>query len=139
MKQLKCLFIGLVTLTVTACASTGTPMYYVDAKVIKKERAPEICEKKDDGNALIGALLGGAVGNQFGKGKGRVAMTAVGAVIGANSQTERDPRKRGKMTCKRNGYINTVAYIHPVTQQMVTTTVKTDRWIRGDYINIPVK
>ncbi|WXT99554.1 MAG: hypothetical protein Ctma_0254 [Catillopecten margaritatus gill symbiont] len=35
-------------------------------------------------NELIGGLLGGAIGNQFGKGDGRDAMTGVGAILGAS-------------------------------------------------------
>jgi len=44
------------------------------------------------GGAVIGALVGGAVGNQFGKGDGRTAATVAGAVIGgvAGNEIEKD-------------------------------------------------
>lgn len=35
------------------------------------------------GGAVIGGLGGGVIGNQFGKGNGRKAMTILGAVVGA--------------------------------------------------------
>lgn len=35
------------------------------------------------GGAIIGGLGGGVIGNQFGKGNGRKAMTILGAVVGA--------------------------------------------------------
>ena len=40
------------------------------------------CESKQDGGTVAGAVLGGIVGNQFGKGSGKVAATFAGAVIG---------------------------------------------------------
>jgi uncharacterized protein YcfJ len=39
------------------------------------------------GNALAGALIGGAIGNQFGSGSGNDAMTVLGAIVGANQAT----------------------------------------------------
>tara|TARA_B100001175_G_C19510326_1_gene643398 strand:+ start:3354 stop:3881 length:528 start_codon:yes stop_codon:yes gene_type:complete len=43
----------------------------------------------NNGNAILGAIIGGVVGNQFGKGDGNKAATALGAAIGAvkGSQT----------------------------------------------------
>ena len=40
------------------------------------------CETKQDTGTLMGAIAGGVIGNQFGKGSGRVASTFAGAVIG---------------------------------------------------------
>jgi hypothetical protein len=37
----------------------------------------------NDGAPIVGALIGGAIGNQFGHGDGRVAATVAGALIGA--------------------------------------------------------
>lgn len=39
----------------------------------------------DAADALIGALIGGAIGNQFGAGSGKDAMTILGAIAGADS------------------------------------------------------
>jgi len=36
------------------------------------------------GDVLAGAIIGGAIGNQFGSGDGKDAMTALGIIIGAN-------------------------------------------------------
>lgn len=38
----------------------------------------------DTSDVLAGALIGGAIGNQFGGGSGKDAMTALGAILGAN-------------------------------------------------------
>jgi uncharacterized protein YcfJ len=37
------------------------------------------------GDVLAGALIGGAIGNQFGGGSGKDAMTVLGAIVGADA------------------------------------------------------
>lgn len=41
---------------------------------------------------VVGAIVGGAVGNQFGKGRGRDAMTVAGAALGATVAHDLDRR-----------------------------------------------
>lgn len=36
----------------------------------------------EDGGTIIGAVAGGVIGNQFGRGNGKIAATAVGALVG---------------------------------------------------------
>ena len=38
--------------------------------------------KKEDSGTVVGAIAGGVIGNQFGRGGGRVAATLAGAVVG---------------------------------------------------------
>jgi surface antigen len=40
------------------------------------------CANKEEGGTVIGAITGGIIGNQFGKGSGKVAATMAGAVVG---------------------------------------------------------
>jgi len=40
------------------------------------------CETKQEGGTVVGAIAGGLIGNQFGKGSGKVAATMAGAIIG---------------------------------------------------------
>jgi surface antigen len=40
------------------------------------------CSNKEEAGTAIGAVTGGIIGNQFGKGGGKVAATFAGAVIG---------------------------------------------------------
>jgi uncharacterized protein YcfJ len=44
------------------------------------------------GDVLAGALIGGAIGNQFGSGSGKDAMTVLGAILGADA-AGRQPRQ----------------------------------------------
>ena len=57
------------------------------------EQAPysvEVCKdvriqgQASTGDTLFGALIGGAIGNQFGGGKGKDAATILGAIVGAD-------------------------------------------------------
>jgi uncharacterized protein YcfJ len=40
------------------------------------------------GNVFAGAIIGGAIGNQFGSGQGNDAMTILGAIVGANQAAQ---------------------------------------------------
>jgi len=50
------------------------------------------------GPALAGGLIGGAIGRQFGDGRGRDALTLAGAIAGSAIATERAVRNRGERT-----------------------------------------
>lgn len=136
------------------CASSGgysrPQMYYVDARVLQQNPTPERCNYvKQGGNSsagtITGVLLGGLAGRQFGGSKNaRNWGTAVGAlfggVIGAKvDSSNADPRNTPKLECKRDGWMATVGYIHPVTNVYQVTTVPIDRSTRAEYISIPVR
>lgn len=57
-----------VTVHKTVCRDVEVPMY-----------------ETRGGDQLTGAIVGGVIGNQFGSGSGKDAMTVLGALIGANS------------------------------------------------------
>ena len=40
------------------------------------------CANNQEGGTLVGAVAGGVIGNQFGKGTGKVLATVAGAVVG---------------------------------------------------------
>ena len=132
----------LLVLTLSACSTTPrTPVYEVQAKVHDVERAPEVCRaehKKSSGNTLLGLVVGGVVGNQFGSGNGRVLATLTGAAVGA-AVAAPDKRRTGKLKCKRNGYRAVVSYLHPETDRLITTVVPLTSNTRAKYIIIPVK
>jgi surface antigen len=46
------------------------------------------CETNQDTGTVVGAVAGGIIGNQFGKGGGKVAATMAGAVIGGIAGNE---------------------------------------------------
>lgn len=58
----------------------------------------ELIEDRNSGwKTFGGALLGGAIGNQFGRGSGRDIATILGALIGGSMAHESSPRYREKV------------------------------------------
>lgn len=53
------------------------------------------------GGALVGAIIGGAVGHQFGGGRGKDAATAVGTILGAAIGSEKARQRYGVETVSR--------------------------------------
>jgi outer membrane lipoprotein SlyB len=131
---------ALATLMVSGCSSTPrVPKMYVDASINSIDRAPKICTTDNNGrgNPIAGAAVGGLLGNQFGKGKGRVAMTLLGAVVGV-SVTKGDKRSGSKLECKSNGYIASVSFIDPQSGRVATDFVRLAKYTRQKALNIPV-
>ena len=91
--------IALFTVALSMSATASNP-YSADTAVIFDhyknviQQTPyrvEVCQDRvqhsGDGSAtneLVGALFGGAIGNSFGKGDGKDAMTLFGALMGAS-------------------------------------------------------
>lgn len=134
MKTLKLSLMLSVVAFLGACSMTPSyQTYEVVGTVVRSERAPEVCEERNSGagsNPLLMGLLGGVIGNQFGSGNGRKAMTAVGAVTGAAMANKRDNELEGKYDCSRDGYNHTVRYIHPVSQNLSYKTMNTSKRYR---------
>lgn len=109
----------------------STPNYVVEkyevVGLVKKSEYSEICYKKsnkDSGKKILGAIVGGLIGNQFGSGSGRVAMTVLGAGTGAVVTGNVD--NRNMYECKSDGYENLVFFINPTTSAMDSHIVKTE-------------
>ena len=95
MKKLIALFtIALSTTTMASNPySTDTAVVFDHYKKVIQQTPyrVEVCQDRvqhsGDGSAtneLVGALFGGAIGNSFGKGDGKDAMTLFGALMGAS-------------------------------------------------------
>jgi len=83
----------------------------------------EVCKRVRQGtgdgsatNEIIGAIFGGAIGNQFGEGDGKDAMTLAGMFLGA-SLAHDDELAQGP------GVITTRCYIETRYQESVQTKV----------------
>lgn len=123
-----------------ACSTTpGEPSYQVEANLVDMKRAPQIC--RDGSNKIIqkaagGAILGGALGNQFGSGKGRAAMTLLGMVTGVSVSISGESSRKKKLTCTRDGYIGTLHYRHPVSGKLIVEERYFNRSTRAQVVNI---
>ena len=93
MKKLIALFTVAFSMSATAATSVQNGVVSDNYKTIIKQipYRVEVCQDRvqpaGDGSAtneLVGALFGGAIGNSFGKGDGKDAMTLFGALMGAS-------------------------------------------------------
>ena len=93
MKKLIALFTIALSTTTMAATPIQNGMVTDTYKTIIKQMPyrVEVCQDRvqhsGDGSAtneLVGALFGGAIGNSFGKGDGKDAMTFFGALMGAS-------------------------------------------------------
>ena len=93
MKKLFALFPVALSMSATAATSVQNGVVTDNYKTIIKQipYRVEVCQDRvqpaGDGSAtneLVGALFGGAIGNSFGKGDGKDAMTLFGALMGAS-------------------------------------------------------
>lgn len=92
----------IASAVLTGCATGGYHARYDDGYAdycrqcgtIEKIERVYGERKPTGGGAVLGALIGGALGNQVGKGDGRKAATIAGAVIGGaiGNEAEKDAR-----------------------------------------------
>ena len=81
--------VGFMTTSAGAVAETVTDHYksVIEQTPYRVEVCQDRVQHSGDGSAtneLVGALFGGAIGNSFGKGDGKDAMTLFGALMGAS-------------------------------------------------------
>ena len=106
MKTLVLKLILAISLLIPALANAG---YYRIVNIQEYNRKiyttepRQICDRLYNHNRIGNAIIGGVIGNQFGRGNGRRAATIGGTIIGYNY----NPRS---YNC-RTEYIRTVKYI----------------------------
>lgn len=132
MKNKYLLIAVLSSLVMTGCSSGGANRVYtqkfdVTGVITSSSKAPEICAKESSNGSggFLGAVIGGVIGNQFGSGNGRIAMTVLGAGAGAAIGSSGSDSKFYK--CKSDGYINQVFFQNPVTNKYEYKIIKTER------------
>ena len=112
MKKLIALFTVALSMSATAATSVQNGVVIDNYKTIIKQipYRVEVCQDRvqpaGDGSAtneLVGALFGGAIGNSFGKGDGKDAMTLFGALMGASlahdDELKKNPGTRTVTVC----------------------------------------
>ncbi len=133
------LTIALASL-MTACASNHSRTTYkvvedwkprgdVIGAIVEVTQAPKKCKNSvssEGANTFFGALVGGALGNQFGKGSGRKVSTVAGVLLGGAVANSHNRENRGKVECESRGYLMTVAYLDNYGQVRYHT-IRSDR------------
>lgn len=68
--------------------NVSVPYHRTDCKIVEVPVYGETGQAST-GDTVLGAVIGGAVGNQFGNGSGKDAMTVLGAIVGADIANKR--------------------------------------------------
>ena len=93
MKTKQLIVAGIVALFATSANAetvTGTVQEHYKWVVNQTPYRVEVCKdvrvrgQASTGDTIVGAIIGGAIGNQFGGGKGKDAATILGAIVGAD-------------------------------------------------------
>lgn len=90
----------LCGVVIAGCAPTRELVRATDGTLLEAyqhcwyEDNPNYTPQGETTNRITGAIVGGAIGNQFGKGDGKTAMTAVGALVGAAVAHESEQIRR---------------------------------------------
>ena len=130
-KQLSAIFVASIISTATLAYTVDTGINSLNATVLDHyktviKQSPydvEVCKRVRQGtgdgsatNEIIGAIFGGAIGNQFGEGDGKDAMTLAGMFLGA-SLAHDDELAQGP------GVITTKCYIETRYEESVQAKV----------------
>ena len=131
MKKLIAIFVASIISTASLAYTVDTGINSLNATVLDHyktviKQSPyevEVCKKVHQGtgdgsatNEIIGAIFGGAIGNQFGEGDGKDAMTLAGMFLGA-SLAHDDELAQGP------GVITTKCYIETRYEESVNSKV----------------
>ena len=131
MKKLIAIFVASIISTATLAYTVDTGINSLNATVLDHyktviKQSPyevEVCKQVHQGtgdgsatNEIIGAIFGGAIGNQFGEGDGKDAMTLAGMFLGA-SLAHDDELAQGP------GVITTKCYIETRYEESVNSKV----------------
>ena len=138
MKKLIAIFVASIISTASLAYTVDTGINSLNATVLDHyktviKQSPyevEVCKQVHQGtgdgsatNEIIGAIFGGAIGNQFGEGDGKDAMTLAGIFLGA-SLAHDDELAQGP------GVITTRCYIETRYKESVQSKVYSHSTIR---------
>ena len=73
-----------ITGTVTDHFRTVTRNVPHTEQLCSTVEVPVYSGQSNTGDTIVGAIIGGAIGNQFGNGNGKDSMTVLGAIVGAD-------------------------------------------------------
>ena len=75
------------------------------------------------GDTILGAVIGGAIGNQFGNGSGRDAATVLGAIIGADVANKKPRHSQQIIGYREEQTCNNVTY-YETQQELKNYTIR---------------
>jgi uncharacterized protein YcfJ len=129
------LFAIAMLISGSALAYQPSDTFVLDARVVGVHQEVYVdqsgCYGRHHGDAVLGAVVGGALGNQVGKGDGRKAATIGGALIGGLVGNHYDRRRDPSCEVERVLYVVTFE----IDGQIFHTRTRT---YPGNYIPVRV-
>ena len=95
---MKLILLAVSSIALSGCVTTVDEDLFADARVLEKTKECSMVQvpvygvvdrPASSAEVAAGAVVGGLIGNQIGKGNGRKAMTALGAIVGGNQGAQR--------------------------------------------------
>jgi uncharacterized protein YcfJ len=74
--------------------TTRVPQYKTVCENVEVPIYGTVQGQASTGDTIVGAIIGGAIGNQFGSGSGKDAMTVLGAITGADVANKRGGKQQ---------------------------------------------
>ena len=127
--------------------NVSVPQYRTDCKIVE---VPIYGGRKQasTADAFVGAIIGGAIGNQFGGGSGKDAATVLGAIIGADVANKKGSQEqiigyRQEQVCQNVTFYETQEELKNYTiryewRGIVGKTVTYNNYRVGDRIPVNV-
>jgi uncharacterized protein YcfJ len=125
------------------------PRHRTDCRVNQLPIYGNVQRQSSTADTIVGAVIGGAIGNQVGGGSGKDAATILGAIIGADVANKRDKQQqqiigyREEQTCNNVTYYETQEELKNYTiryewRGIVGKTVTYNNYRVGDRIPVEV-
>jgi uncharacterized protein YcfJ len=127
--------------------NVSVPQYRTDCKIVE---VPIYGGRKQasTADAFVGAIIGGAIGNQFGGGSGKDAATVLGAIVGADVANKKGSQEqiigyRQEQVCQNVTFYETQEELKNYTiryewRGIVGKTVTYNNYRVGDRIPVDV-
>ena len=127
--------------------NVSVPQYRTDCKIVE---VPIYGGRKQasTADAFVGAIIGGAIGNQFGGGSGKDAATVLGAIVGADVANKKGSQEqiigyRQEQVCQNVTFYETQEELKNYTiryewRGIVGKTVTYNKYRVGDRIPVDV-
>jgi len=102
------------------------PQWRTDCRIVEVPVYGSVHSQASTGDTIIGAVIGGAVGSQFGKGSGKDAMTVLGAIAGADIVNKNASNSSQIVGYRQEQTCNNVKFYE--TQEQVKNYTITYEW-----------
>lgn len=111
--------------------NVSVPRYRTDCQINQVPIYGSVQGQASTGDTIVGAIIGGAIGNQVGGGSGKDAATVLGAIIGADIANKRPQQQQQIIGYREEQTCNNVTY-YETQEEIKNYTIRYEwRGIQG--------